>query len=363
LFSMIVLGLTAFVVFRFETLAGSAWNLAGSGSGPSVSIAADHKIGYEDATSFHLEDGYVLKCGDQALRLYNTSAQPVWEKALHGQNVEVDGNEKTIAVADPTAGDIFLLDKTGQIKAKKFGLGAISNIMHPSENYLVCRMIDKNELRIFDGNLESIARIPMPDGEVLDIDVSSSESLIAISMFRLENETYHSQILTYQMDGQPIGAINLKGKIILDIAAIDDKMIGVTDEQAFSYNIKNELLWEVDLDRVIKKATVSEDGMILLNLVKSGEDLTDPRPDNVIKYIDADGQSISEVAIEYDIEEMKRANGQTAFSTVDRLYILSEAGKMESILDTGGNLRHFNFIGRKFLGVEFGDRLDILKMD
>ncbi len=78
----------------------------------------------------------------------------------------------------------------------------------------------------------------MPDGEVLDIDVSSSESLIAISMFRLENETYHSQILTYQMDGQPIGAINLKGKIILDIAAIDDKMIGVTDEQAFSYNIK-----------------------------------------------------------------------------------------------------------------------------
>jgi len=363
LFSVIVLVLTAFVVFRFEALAGNAWDLTGSSSGLTGSIASDFKVGYEDQTAFHLEDGYIIKCSDGGMRFYDTSAKPIWEKTLNGQNVVVDGNSKSIAVVDPTAGDLFLLNTDGVIKSKKFGLGTISNVMHPSPEYLVCLMVDENELRIFDENLENIARIPMPDGEVLDLDVSSTDSLIAISMFRLENGTYHSQILTYQLDGQAIGAINLKGKIILDIAVVEDQMIGVTDEQAFAYNTANELLWEVNLDRVIKKANVSGDGTVLLNLVKSGEDLTDARPDNVLKYISSTGEPIGEVPINYDIEEIKRIGSKTAFTTLDRLYVLSESGKMESILDTGGNLRSFNFIGSKFLGVEFGDRLDIMKMD
>lgn len=363
LFSMVVLVLTAFVVFRFEALAGNAWDLTGSSSGPSGSIPSDYKVGYEDQTSFYLEDGYLLKCGDGSIRFYDTSGKPVWEKVLNGQNVSIDGNSKSIAVVDPVAGDMFLLSTDGQIKAKKFGMGTIGKVLHPSSEHLVVQMVEENELRIFDSNLENIARIPMPDGEVLDIDVSSTDSLIAISMFRLENETYHSQILTYQLDGQAIGAINLKGKIILDIAVVGDKMIGVTDEQVFSYNTSNELMWEVEIDRVIKKADVSEDGIVLLNLVKSGGDLTDPRADNVLKYISEKGEPINEVPINYDIEELKRLGSKTVFSTIDRLYILSGSGKMESILDTSGSLRGFDFISDKHLGVEFGDRLDILKMD
>ena len=363
LFSLVVLLITAFVVFRFEALAGSAWDLSGSSSSQKASIPADYKVGYEDQTAFYLEDGYVLKAGDGVLKFYDTGAQALWEKDLHGQNVSVDGNSKSIAVVDPTTGDLFLLSTDGKILAKKFGMGPIGQIMHPSSDCLVCYMSEENTLRIFDSNLENIARIPMPDGDILDIDVSSTDSLIAISMFRLENETYHSQILTYQLDGQAIGAINLKDKIILDIAVVGDLMIGVTDEQAFAYNTSNEVVWEVSMDRSIKKAVVSEDGSLVLNLVKAGENLKDARPDNVLKYISASGDLLEEIPIQYDIEDLVRKGGRTVFSTMDRLYILSESGTMESILDTGGNLRTFSFINSEFLGVEFGDRLDILKMD
>lgn len=363
LFSLVVLLITSFVVFRFEALAGNAWDLTGSSSGQMGSIPADYKVGYEDQTAFYLENGYVIKTGEGVLKFYDTAAQPVWEKTLHGQSVSVDGNAKSIAVVDPTTGDLFLLNTDGQITAKKFGMGSIGQIMHPSQDYLVCYMTEENTLRIFDKNLENIARIPMPDGEILDIDVSKTDSLIAISMFRLENETYHSQILTYQLDGQAIGAINLKDKIILDIAVIGDQMIGVTDEQAFAYNTSNEILWEVTMDRSIKRAMVSEDGTIVLNLVKAGENLKDARPDNVLKYISSSGELLEEISIQYDVESLVRQGGRTVFSTVDRLYILSEKGTMESILDTGGNLRAFSFINNKYLGVEFGDRLDILKMD
>jgi len=363
LFSIVVLVITAFVVFRFEALAGNAWDLTGSSSGSTGSIPADYKVGYEDQTAFYLEDGYVIKAGDGLLKFYDTSAQPVWEKDLHGKSVSIDGNTKSIAVVEPTSGDLFLLNTDGKISAKKFGMGTIGQVMHPSPEYLVCYMTEENTLRIFDNNLENIARVPMPDGEILDIDVSSTDSLIAISMFRLENETYHSQILTYQLDGQAIGAINLKNKIILDIAVVGDQMIGVTDEQAFAYNTSNELIWEVSMDRSIKKALVSEDGTVVLNMVKTGEDLKDARPDNVLKYIGSGGELLKEIPIQYDVENLVRHKGKTVFSTIDRLYILSESGTMESILDTSGNLRAFSFINEKFLGVEFGDRLDIIKMD
>jgi len=363
LFSIIVLVITAFVVFRFEALAGNAWDLSGSGSGLTGSIAADYKVGYEDQTVFHIEEGYVLKTGDGVIRFYDTSAEPVWEKDLNGQNVLVDGNEKSISVVNQTAGDLFLLNTDGEITAKKFGVGQIGEVLHPSSDVLVCYMVEENELRIFDAGLENIARIPMPDGEILDLDVSSTDSLIAVSMFRLEDEAYHSQILTYQLDGQAIGAINMKDKIILDIEVAGTQMIGVTDEQAFAYNTSNELLWDINIDRTIKKASVSKDGMILLNLVRSSEDLTDIRPENALQYINEKGEEVNEIAIEYDAEVMIFKGSRTVFSTEDRLYILSNSGKMESIIDTGGNLRSFNFISDKYLGVEFGDRLDILKMD
>jgi len=363
LFSLIVLALTAFVVFRFETLAGNAWDLSGAGSGQSGSIASDYKVGYEDQTSFYLEDGYVLKSGDGVLKFYDTSAQIIWEKTLNGQSVSIDGNMKSIAVVNPASGDLFLLNTDGVITAKKFGVGQIGEVLHPSPDYLVCQMLEDKELRIFDANLENIARVPMPDGEVLDLDVSSTNSLIAVSMFRLEGDTYHSQILTYQLDGQAIGAINMKDKIILDIEVVGNQMIGVTDQQAFAYNTNNELVWEVDIDRTIKKASVSPDGTVLLNLVRAGEDLKDTRPENALKYISVSGEETEEIAINYDVEAIKRSGDRTVFSTLDRLYILSSSGKMESILDTSGNLRSFNFINEKYLGVEFGDRLDILKMD
>ncbi len=363
LFSVVVLVLTAFVVFRFEALAGNAWDLTGSNSGEMGSIASDYKVGYEDQTAFHLEDGYVIKSSDGFLRFYDTSAQPVWEKTLNSLSVLIDGNKKSIAVVNPTSGDLFLLNTDGLITAKKFGVGQVGAVLHPSKDYLVCQMLEEKELRIFDANLENIARIPMPDGEVLDLDVSSTNSMIAVSMFRLEDETYHSQILTYQLDGQAIGAINMKGKIILDIEVVEDQMIGVTDQQAFAYNTSNEIIWEVEIDRTIKKANISPDGTILLNLVRSGDDLKDTRPENALRYISIKGEDVNEIPIEYDVEVIKRSGNKTVFSTSDRLYILSASGNMESILDTGGNLRSFNFISEKFLGVEYGDRLDILKMD
>ncbi len=362
LFSWTVLLITAFVVFRFEAIASSAWDMSSGGSGTVGSIASDYKVGYEDQTSFYIGDGFVLKSGDGQLKLFDESAQPVWEKPLHGKQVMIDGNADSIAVVEPTAGDLFLLSAEGEIKAKRFGIGQIKTMLHPSADYLVCQMVEKNELLVFDGDLESYARIPMPDGELLDLDVSKTASLVAVTMFRLEDETYHSQILTYGLDGQAIGAINLKNKIILDLAVVGDTMIGVTDEQVFAYNISNELQWEYNVDRAIKKAIVSEDGTTVLNLIKSGADLTDPRPENVLEYV-KDGEKLHELPLDFDIESMKRCDGRTVFATADRLYILSEKGNMESILDTGGNLRQFDFLDAKHLSVEFGDRLDIMKMN
>ncbi len=362
LFSWTILLIVAFVIFRFEAIAGSAWDMSTSGSSTTGTIASDYKVGYEDQTSFYIGNGYVLKSGDGSLKMYDGGARPVWEKPLHGQDVLVDGTDKTLAVVEPTAGDLFLLDTEGSVVAKRFGVGQIKKMLHPSDGYVVCQMVEKNELLIFDAALESYARIPMPDGELLDLDVSATESLVALTMFRLEEDTYHSQILTYHLDGQAIGAINLKDKIILDLSVIGDTMIGVTDEQVFAYNISNELLWEYTVDRAIKKATVCADGMTVLNLIKSMDDLTDPRPENVLEYV-KDGEVLRVQPIDFDIEVLKRREDRTVFSTSDRLYILSEKGNMESILDTGGNLRQFDFLDAKHLSVEFGDRLDIMKLD
>lgn len=364
IFSFLVLCFLAFGVFQFESIVGRAGRWIGADAKKISSIDRGHSVGYKDSSHFLVLKDFIVKWGNGILQCYDSSGQALWKKPLNGKHVKIQSNKLGLAVAEPQSGDVFLLNHKGELKAKRFGLGFLKRMVYTDENRLSCYFPDKKKILILDDQLKTIADIPVPDGELVDINVSQKSDLIALSLFRLEEDAYHSQIFTYHKDGQPIGAINMKGQLLLDICVIENTIIGITDTSVFAYNDQNEQLWEKKIDRAIKKADISEKtGFIILNLIRSQEDIADNRPINILLKLDRTGKEIKSIPISYDIDQMKLVGNRTIFSAGEKLYILSEKGKLESILKLKTPMETFSIVGKTNLGIEFADRLEVIELE
>ncbi len=363
IFSIVILGLILVFVFQFNIILGHAGRWVGRDAKLLSRIDKDHVLGFKNAVKFSIVDNNIFKWGSDKLCCYGIDGKEIWEKPINGEDMEICGGNSTIAITDPKMGDIFLLDKNGHIKAKVFGLGKIDKMAYGAKDELACYFPDKKKVTIFDKNLIPSANIPVSDGMLMDISISKKADLIALTFFRLSNEGYHSQIFTYRKNGRAIGAINIKGEVLLDISATDDRLIGVTDTNIFAYSPNNELLWEKEVDRTIKKASISPStGLIVLNLIRAKEDLADTRPTNVLLQIDKDGVTLNDVEISYDIDELKLSGMKTVFSSDHKIYILSQNGHLDSIFKLKQPIETFSILKNFNLGIEYADHLDIIEL-
>ncbi len=362
--SIIILCLVGISVFKFDIVIGNAGKWVGRESG-NVGVVKKQSV-LDDNKSHNLivTGDNILTWGKGKLICYDEMGTAMWEKPMNNDNIMIQGNGKSFAVADYIAGDIFLLDKDGKILEKQFGLGKIGKILYTNNNELACHFPDKKRVTIFDDKLHPTANIPISDGKLMDIAISDNENFVALTFFRLSNEGYHSQIFTYQKDGRAIGARYIKGQVLLDIKASDNGIIAVTDMNVLAYDTNNELLWQKEIDRAIKKADIAKNnGMAVLNLIRAKENLNDDRHTNVLVSINKNGHISKDIPISYDIDKMKVSGERIVFSTKNKLYIMSSAGKLNSILKLKSQLEDIHIFNNGYLGIEYSDYLDIINLE
>ncbi len=361
--SVVILALTLIFVFQFDTILGHAGRWVGRDAKLLAKIDKSHMLGFKNEAKFLMIQSNIFKLENKKLFCYDSDGKLIWEKPTNGEDMLICGGDSSIVIADYKMGDIFLLDKNGHIKAKVFGLGQIGKMAYGTKDEIACYFPDKKKVTIFDKNLIPSANIPVSDGHIMDISISKKADLIALTFFRLSEEGYHSQIFTYKKNGRAIGAINIKGQVLLDICATDDRLIGVTNTHVFAYTASNKLIWEKEIDRTIKKVDISSStGLIVLNLIRAKENLADTRPTNVLMQINKDGDILNNVEISYDIEKLKLIDMRTIFSSEHKIYILSENGNLDSIFKLKQPIEEFSILKNFNLAVEYSDHLEVIEL-
>jgi len=328
-----------------------------------TSIVFTPDIEFKEDTISKISDQGMIICEKNKFKYFDKLGNPLWEKEIHNSSPSIIMTKDAIVVSDMGTGDIFTLDYAGNIKSKLDGKGSIKKFFSSENGIIGIMPNDENVIVLYDNNFNVISRVVIPQGEVIDFDISSKKSLVAVSLIKYDESNFYSNIIIYKLDGNMVGATNFEGKYIYDIKIVDNNIVAILDDQIIAITGENEVAFSEDVDRIISNFFIDDFGNVILNLKKPREDITDTREDNVIKKISLIGEeSFKEIKIDGEISDIVGDSKYLLLSTGSKMYFFDEkTGEILKLQEFNDEIKKTSLIG-KMLYIKNIDKINIYEI-
>lgn len=328
-----------------------------------TSIVFTPDIEFKEDTIWKISNQGIIICEKNKFRYFDILGNPLWEKEINSSSPSIIMTKDSIVVSDMGTGDIFTLDYSGNIKSKLDGKGSIKKFFSSENGVIGIMPNDENVIVLYDNNFNVISRVVIPQGEVIDFDISSKKSLVAVSLIKYDESNFYSNIIIYKLDGNMVGATNFEGKYIYDIKIVDNNIVAILDDQIVSITGENEVAFSEDVDRIISNFFIDDFGNVILNLKKPREDITDTREDNVIKKTSLIGEeSFKEIKIDGEISDIDGDSKYLLLSTGSKMYFFDEkTGEILKLQEFNDEIEKVSLIG-KMLYIKNIDKINIYEV-
>lgn len=364
--SLVVLIISLIIVFNLGSIASGLRGLISFGNikiENSYTYEFKSNFAYENSTVVDYHSDYTLIKDGGHLTYYDDQMNGIWEKDINGQDIILKSKGSLIVTADKLTGDVYVLDKKGEIVGKQLGMGKISDIILNSEEIFLVDLRDDGKYSIIDNKGNLVSDILVPNSVITDVDVSPKTGLIAFSMFKVENETIFSSVLTYDKDGELTGIMNKENQVIYDIKALDDSVVIVTDQGLSRYNSMNESMYEEYVfDRELKTFAIDDTGNVIANLIIESKDITDTRSDNVLKIISPMGKEIIEQDMENEIQKIICNGTDICYYADSKLYVLDFKGAVLGIQMVKEDPQSIRWIDDSNIGIVYTDSFQVFTL-
>ena len=328
IFSLIVLIFSIAIVFFNATVLDFVKDTFSFGKvsfSKITSIVFTPDIEFKEDTIWKISEKGIIICEKNKFKYFDVSGNPIWEKEINNSSPNIIMTEDSIIVSDMGTGDVFNLDYAGNVKAKLDGKGSLKKIFSSESGIIGLMQGDENVIVLYDNVFNVISRVVIPQGEVIDFDISSKKSLVAVSLIKYDESNFYSNVIIYKLDGNMVGATNFEGRYIYDIKIVDDKIFAVLDDQIISITGENELAFSEDIDRIISEFFIDDFGNVILNLKKPREDITDTREDNVIRKLSLSGEeTFKEIKIDGEISDIYSDSKYLLLATGNKMYFFDK---------------------------------------
>lgn len=364
--SLVVLFLSLLIVFNLGSITSGLRGLISFGNikiENSYTYEFKSNFAYENSTVVDYHSDYTLIKDGGHLTYYDDQMNGIWEKDINGKDIILKSKGSLIVTADKLTGDVYVLDKKGEIVGKQLGMGKISDIIVNSEEIILVDLREDGKYSIINNKGELVSEILVPNSVITDVDVSSKTGLIAFSMFKVENETIFSSVLTYDKDGELTGIMNKENQVIYDIKALEDSVVIVTDQGVSRYNSKNESMYEEYVfDRELKTFVVDDLGNVIANLIIEAKDITDTRSDNVLKIISPMGKENLEIDMENEIQKIICNGSDICYYADSKLYVLDFKGSVLGIQLVKEDPKAIRWIDDNNIGIVYSDSFQVFTL-
>jgi hypothetical protein len=365
--SLAVLVVSFLLIFFYQPVFNSAKTKLSFGKLNSQvieSIPCNPNIDYDRKVIFETNKHGIIKSEQNSFIFYNVEGKALWEKEINSSSAMVRLGDSFIIAADSGTGELYSLTFKGEINKSIGPLGRIKDILVGENDVIVLVLEQDNEVVLLDKTLEEITRISLPNGDLIDFDLSANKSLLAFSFIKMDKTNFYSNVLLYSLDGRLIGATNFEQQYIYDVKVIEDQVIGVLDNEVFVLGGDNEMIQSLEIDRRIESFCLDESGLIILNLTKNPEELTDTRPDNVISVLDLKGKMVMpDIIVEAPISQLLSSELYLTFLSGDKIYQMDKAtGELLKIQTLEKDALGVRMINKSILGVEYIDKFDIYSL-
>ncbi|MBS7526556.1 hypothetical protein KHM83_07700 [Fusibacter paucivorans] len=356
-FSVVSLALSIFIVFQGNHII--QWFT-------KTSFEKVHQIEFNKnsdfeyrATLVNMDDAYVVIEKD-AVYLYNATGELMWSKPLSSQNTLVASGKREFVLAEKKAGDIFVIDEKGNIKASVLGIGALQSLKIFDDTYVGAVMTD-GTLNIYDEKMNLMGVTKLPNGEMIDFDVNAKRQDIVMGILDLSRTDFNSKLVIAGFNGNIISGSNLIQDVIFDLDLTDDAMWITTDHQLRLYNYDSELLHEISLDRLVNGIYFDEIAeRMYLQLTNEESELSNPKSKQTLVCYDSSGKIVYDIPLTLtEINGIKGFDDKMCLYNDNNVYFYDSSGKLLEHYTTVEAIRDVLLTRANTFGIVYDNSMDI----
>lgn len=306
-------------------------------------------------------NGYIIKFEEKKLSTYNEDGDKLWEKELNIDNSILRGNKENIVVVDSLKGKIYYIDYEGKIKMEKSVDKEIMDVKINNNGYVFIML--ENEILAFDDSGEVVSNFTIPKGEIIDGDLSPDNSTIALTILVVEEKKFYSNILFYSLDGKVLAGKKFDNEVIYKIFLNkDNNLLVLSDNSMLMMTVQDNILWEKDIEEALNKGMLTEDELLVLNLVKKTNTIIDTKNRNLISQIDLNGNVLSRTPVAGEVLGLDVIDDRIAVFTDRTIYILDKKGDKIIEKKINKDLKSISWVSKKKLLIVYRGKLEIMEI-
>ncbi len=359
--SLVILIVCLLFTFNIETIFTSVrgvLNLGGAGFKSVTTLEYKSAVKINDGKVVQLAGEQLLKAEGGKLQAYQKDGKLAWEKTYGGSKALVTAAGENIYLVEQDSGDFYILDSKGDIKAKREALGKIDRIIAKGDQFVILYKKLEKKILIIKSNGEDQATIDLPYPEILDMDYAPKLDLIAVSVFFIENDNFHTNVFLFGTDGKMKGARNFNNQILSRLNGYEDHFVGVAEKGLIAFNDENDDLWHKDIDRLINRVDFNQGGYGAFNLVIEDKALEDIREENTVTVISPKGEWIFESSLPMVADRIFIGQNRVAILGENQLVITDFKGRTLGSKTFDSTVKEVLWISDQQIGLEFEDRFE-----
>lgn len=353
--SWFVLLLCIFSVMQFENVISQASRLVDQNYRLANKVFLGLNNDFEHrAQIITINDAFVI-VGRTSVQYIASDGKMIWEKDVSSQNVSVGPGKNAFVMAEKKAGDIFVVNRKGEIVNKRFSMGAISSVKMFDDGFVAVLKAD-NELMLLDDKLKTVCSTILPKGVIIDYEIDASKQNIAIILLDLSRKAFNSKLILTSFNGSIVSGSNLSEKIVYNMRLNRDKIAVLSDTGLLLFDFNGKLIGETPFEQTLKN--FSMDSEIVLHMTGSSSDESQDSERLVI--MNYSGETQKEISVKIDDAIGVRAFGDRMIMFSDEAaVILDKEGKVSETYYGSEAIKDIHIIGSHSFAIEYVNHLEI----
>jgi len=315
----------------------------------------------DSPVSFELLGQNIIALEGRKIRLYDKYGSSQWEKEISSEAISVYGNNQYLIVIDQERGELYSVDYLGNINGEAYGLGRIMKVS-VSESSVACLLEEDNLILVFDMELNETSRIPLSQGDVLGLEVSDFDGIIAVSQISIEENILNTKMLCYKENGSLISALNFPEELVYGMQLVDGKIYIVGEKSVRVYSITDGELWKKDIENVICDYAVSKGGILVFNEIVPYDGVLDEKDTYNLRVFDLEGNELFNKPSKAKAENISVSEKDIAYSINKKLYVLGHDNSEILSEELGNDMQSIEWLEEDLILIEHNNFADIYEI-
>ena len=357
-FSLTILLICILCSIQFEAIVSQSSRLVAENYKRSNQIFFNLNNDFEyRAQIFTMDEAYVI-VGRTSVQYISQEGKLKWEKDISSPNVSVARGNNQMILAEKKAGDIFIINKNGDIVEKRYALGAIESIKSYEDEY-VGVLKSNHDFVLLDKNLKTICSTTLPKGTVIDYEVDLTSQTIAIAVLDLSRQAYNTKLVLTSFNGSIVGGSNLEKQIAYDMALHNGKIYVLTDMGISCFTFDGKLQDRYKVNQTISQFSLSENTWLYL-IVDKIENTNVATQKNKMIQVGANNKIITEFKSPIDsVNGMMEISDGILMFNEEKVVLLNNEGKLLETYKGTEVIRAVHVVNKKSFAIEYMNHLDI----